>query len=281
QYVLRGIRTESDYQYEREMRHINSTIRPETKSIFLMPPPELSGISSSMVKGLVGPDGWEDVVEAFVPNPVYNKLLHKFRGYFTKWLALCRRLEIENTETPYLQLIDLYSDSQRSYHTLAHIVRSLREFNASRSLSIRPDAVEMALWYHDAIYDTHSRDSEERSAQLAYQALQELGLPKSFADTVRSLILSTKHATIPTYDDAKLITDIDLAILGKPYEEFEEYERDIRDEYRWVPDDQFRAGRKAVLQAFLGRPNIYNTDFFRDKYQDAARRNLEISLSRL
>lgn len=73
--VVRGIRDEDDYRYERGMRYINSDLHPELTTVFLMPPRELCEISSSFVKGMIGPAGWEPVVKGYVPEPVYNDLL--------------------------------------------------------------------------------------------------------------------------------------------------------------------------------------------------------------
>lgn len=75
QYILRGIRSESDYEYERDMRNINSDLAPEIVPVFLMPPREITEISSSLVKGLVGPEGWQEVVKRYVPKPVYKRFL--------------------------------------------------------------------------------------------------------------------------------------------------------------------------------------------------------------
>ena len=78
QYILRGIRNEGDYEYERGMRHINSDLRPEIVTVFLMPPREIAEISSSLVKGLIGPEGWESIVHKYVPEATYRFLLTKF-----------------------------------------------------------------------------------------------------------------------------------------------------------------------------------------------------------
>ena len=77
-YLLRGIRNEGDYEYERGMRHINSDLRPDIVTVFLMPPREIAEVSSSLVKGLVGPDGWEPIVRQYVPEAAYRFLLEKF-----------------------------------------------------------------------------------------------------------------------------------------------------------------------------------------------------------
>lgn len=78
EYIVRGIRTQADYEYERGMRYINSDLNPNITTIFLMPPREIAEISSSFVKGLVGPQGWRDVVKRYVPEAVYDKFLEQF-----------------------------------------------------------------------------------------------------------------------------------------------------------------------------------------------------------
>jgi len=74
-HILRGIRSESDYEYERTMRHINGDLDASICTVFLMPPRAIAEVSSSMVKGLVGPKGWRRVVRPYVPEPVYRQLI--------------------------------------------------------------------------------------------------------------------------------------------------------------------------------------------------------------
>lgn len=74
-YIVRGIRTTSDYEYERAMRYINSDLYPNINTIFLLPPREFAEVSSTMVRGLVGPMGWENIIHQYVPDPVYRRLL--------------------------------------------------------------------------------------------------------------------------------------------------------------------------------------------------------------
>ena len=76
-YVLRGIRSPSDYEYERVMRHINGDMAPKITTTFLMPPRDITELSSSMIKGLTGPDGWEEIVQRYVPAPVMTQLIKR------------------------------------------------------------------------------------------------------------------------------------------------------------------------------------------------------------
>lgn len=81
-YILRGIRNESDYEFERTMRNVNGDLNPNISTVFLMPPREIAEVSSSFVKGLVGPQGWETVIKSFVPKPVYKALLKRFKHIY-------------------------------------------------------------------------------------------------------------------------------------------------------------------------------------------------------
>ena len=110
-----------------------------------------------------------------------------------------------------------------------------------------------------------------------------VGVDDKIIDRVIRLILTTKHreADLIQRNDEMYIIDVDLSILGKPREEFDEYERNIRKEYEWVSDEQFKENRSAILKRFIARPSIYYTDFFREKYEEQAKSNLERSLIQL
>ena len=74
-HILRGIRDEEDYRYERGMRYINSDLNPDLTTVFLMPPRQLGQVSSSFVKNMIGPEGWEPIVEGYVPATVFHELV--------------------------------------------------------------------------------------------------------------------------------------------------------------------------------------------------------------
>ena len=199
-----------------------------------------------------------------------------------RWAALWQRLGAQgDANAVYDDLVARYSEPHRAYHTLEHIGHCLDEFEQVRHLATNPDAVELALWYHDAIYDTKTKDSEERSAALAVEEARNASLPDSFGQSVANLIMATKHTTAPTDPDVQLLVDIDLSILGQTGDKFDEYERQVRKEYEWVAEDAFVAGRSSILKSFLDRSTIYSTQFFRNKYETQARRNIARSLARL
>jgi pantetheine-phosphate adenylyltransferase len=76
-FVVRGIRSTADFEYERAMRNINGDHAPEVTSVFLVPPRDIAEVSSSFVKGLVGPDGWEKLVKQYVAAPVFERIVRR------------------------------------------------------------------------------------------------------------------------------------------------------------------------------------------------------------
>jgi len=199
-----------------------------------------------------------------------------------RWNRLWERIGTSQfSKSAYEELVSFYGESHRAYHTLTHIKHVLKELDEVSRFLENPDQVEVALWYHDIIYDTKTKNSEERSSELAEKRLTEVGIDEQFIAGVKAMILSTKHREHPKDRDTKYLIDIDLSILGKPEKEFDEYERGIVFEYAWVPEEQFRQGRRTVLQGFLDRDSIYSTDLFRNKYESQARSNLERSIAQL
>jgi predicted metal-dependent HD superfamily phosphohydrolase len=154
-------------------------------------------------------------------------------------------------------------------------------FEQVRALAVRPGDLAFALFYHDAIYDPRATTNEEQSANLAASVLSEYVRGDSDSERVVSLIRATKHDAVPEDDDARLLVDIDLSILGAAATRFDEYEQQIRKEYGWVAPDAFRDGRSRVLEQFLMRPAIYSCPFFHERLEAIARVNLAHSLARL
>jgi predicted metal-dependent HD superfamily phosphohydrolase len=175
-----------------------------------------------------------------------------------------------------------YSEQHRAYHTLQHLDECFGWFEQVQLLAYAKGEVAFALFYHDAIYDTRASDNERRSAELALSVLTEHTAADSRScDRIESLILATRHAAQPRSQDERLLADIDLAILGSAPKRFDQYERQIRQEYGWVEDEVFRAERSRLLRQFLNRTTLYDTAFFREKLEEQARLNLARSLDDL
>ena len=236
-----------------------------------------------MVKGLVGPEGWQQIVEKYIPRAVYNQFLIKFNGLQKRWFSLLHRAGVtENQDKGYNELIHFYAEKQRAYHNLVHLAHTLREFDAVVDSIKNPEQLEFALYYHDAVYNPHANDNEEKSSELAERQLTKARLSPEVIRNVKELILATKHKESSRGSAAiHYIADIDLAIFGKAEEEFDEYEKAIKREYSLVPEEQFKQGRTAVLKSFLSRSSIYRTQHFEERYETQARKNLERSLLKL
>ena len=199
-------------------------------------------------------------------------------------MNLIRPLAIPEPE--FAELVAAYGQPQRHYHTLSHISALLTGMENCRALLNDVEAVELAIWFHDAIYDPQANDNEERSASLARNILKERLIPQQL-ERVCALILATKKHEIDSVtaklaaSDAAYFLDLDLQILGAESEYYDDYEAAVRREYHYLPDSVWREGRSAVLQRFLARPRLYFSDFFADKLEKRARENLAHSLEKL
>jgi predicted metal-dependent HD superfamily phosphohydrolase len=198
-----------------------------------------------------------------------------------QWVEAWRKLGVD--DSPQLRrlredVLARYSEPHRHYHTLQHLAECFEKVQAIIALAEHPSEVWVGLWFHDAIYDTRRHDNEALSADWARVAAQELGAGAESAQRLYDLIMFTRHATEPVGIDAQVLVDADLSILGAAPTRFQEYEAQVRREYEWVPDAVFRSGRARILREFLGRPRLYCTAHFRERYEAQARRNLQASL---
>src|SRR3989338_7601511 len=190
-----------------------------------------------------------------------------------KFVDLWKRTNSKKNPKPVYDMIE-YSYSGREYHNLIHIDNCLNEFKCCSQLLEDQNQVEMAIWFHDIIYDTKAKDNEEKSGSLTMALLWwENQLDYSFVKGVESLILATKHIEPPKTTDAKYLVDIDLSIFGTDQNKYNQYRDNIRKEYSWVPDDVFKEKRVKVLNNFIAKPSIFCTDLFKQKYEDKARVN--------
>ena len=182
----------------------------------------------------------------------------------------------------FVRLAGAYAETGRHYHDLRHIAHVLDILREHGQEPCRLELLELAAWFHDVVYDPRARDNEERSAELAVQALSTLRLAAEDISRVAALIRMTCHHRAPPDDgDAQLLLDADLAILGAPAEQYNDYARAIRQEYAWVPDADYRAGRRTVLAGFLVRPAIFGTPQLHDLLEAPARRNLVLEIATL
>jgi predicted metal-dependent HD superfamily phosphohydrolase len=164
---------------------------------------------------------------------------------------------------------------------LGHLEACLRKFDQVRDLAVNAGEVELGLWFHDAVYRTWRSDNEARSAALAAEIMGRGGAESGSIERVNAAIMATRHQGMEPNGDAALVVDIDLSILGQPEDAYQEFERNVRREYWWVPRRRYVAGRCSILESFLNRPSIYRYPEFQRRYEAAARVNLAAAIARL
>ncbi|RCG24063.1 metal-dependent phosphohydrolase [Sphaerisporangium album] len=193
------------------------------------------------------------------------------------------------------ELVARWSEPHRRYHDLDHLRAVLAAIEPLAFLARDPAAVRLAAWFHDAVYEGRPGWDEERSAQLAQSRLARLlpipdeprrgragGLEEEGGRVnavVRLVRLTAGHDPAPGDRDGEVLCDADLAVLAGPG--YDAYARAVREEYRHVPDEAFRAGRARVLESLLAMPVLYRTEPARDLWESAARRNVRTELAAL
>jgi predicted metal-dependent HD superfamily phosphohydrolase len=198
-----------------------------------------------------------------------------------QWIATWQQLGAAPPAGVYEELVAAYGEPQRRYHTLRHLEECFAAVPALRGDAERPAEVELALWFHDAVYDTQRHDNEVRSALWAREVVARAGLEAGVGERVAALIMATRHDAAPAGADAGVLVDIDLSILGADAKRFAEYEREVRAEYGWVPGVTFRRERRKILKRLLEREVLYNTPRMRESHEVRARANLKRSLAAL
>jgi predicted metal-dependent HD superfamily phosphohydrolase len=176
-----------------------------------------------------------------------------------------------------------WAESPRHYHDTTHLRAVLSVVDSTSAPDVDRDAVRLAAWFHDAVYDPRATGAanEQASAVLAVRTLTDLGLPAATVDEVSRLVLLTvTHAPEPGDRNGELLCDADLAILSAPPAAYDTYAAQVRREYAHVPDDLFRAGRAAVLRHLLDLPALYRLPST-SGWEPRARANLERELAAL
>ncbi|MDL4772043.1 MULTISPECIES: HD domain-containing protein [Thermomonosporaceae] len=172
-----------------------------------------------------------------------------------------------------------YAEPHRRYHTREHLTAVLDLVDELAGDAAEPDAVRLAAWFHDAVYDPERADNEERSARLAARMLADTDLPDAtVTEVVRLVELTTTHAPEPADRNGQVLCDADLAVLGTDPARYAAYAAAVREEYGFVPDEFFKAGRAEVLQGLLALPVLFHTPAAQERFEQRARHNIETEL---
>ncbi|MFF1694809.1 hypothetical protein ACFVXC_14420 [Streptomyces sp. NPDC058257] len=179
-------------------------------------------------------------------------------------------------------LLARWAEPQRRYHTTAHLTAVLDHIDVLEEHAEDPELVRLAAWFHDAVYAPDRSENEERSARLAERALQEAGLtPGATAEVARLVRLTVTHDPAEGDHNGETLCDADLAILAAAPDAYAAYAAAVREEYSFVPDEDFRAGRAAVLRQLLELPRLYRTPYGTAEWEDPARANLATEIDLL
>ncbi len=201
-----------------------------------------------------------------------------------KWHSLLEPFPVNSSLSyrVFFDLVTAYSSADRFYHNLVHIMQLLRIIDEMRFHTRNYAAVEFAAWFHDIIYNPKATDNEEKSAEYAANILNSLGIPALTIETTVKIILATKtHQTTDDDVDTQIFLDADLSILGASPSDYRIYAQAIRQEYSWLPELEYKLGRKQVLQKLLERQRIYQTQPMFEALEIPARQNIQAEIELL
>jgi predicted metal-dependent HD superfamily phosphohydrolase len=179
-------------------------------------------------------------------------------------------------------LLRRWAEPQRRYHTVEHLAAVLGHVDTLERYADDPDAVRLAAWFHDAVYQPERSENEERSARLAERALPEVGVPAGItAEVARLVRLTVTHNPADDDRNGQVLCDADLAVLASPPSAYAAYTAAVREEYHFVPSEAFREGRAAVLRQLLELPRLFRTPYGQETWEATARYNLRSELDLL
>lgn len=198
---------------------------------------------------------------------------------FDAWAALAGDSPTSRTE--WSALVAAWSEPHRRYHGLAHLAAVLGLVRELAGAADDPGAVALAAWYHDVAYDPERDDNEQVSADRARVGLRGLVPEARVEEVARLVLLTAGHDAGPDDANGAVLCDADLAVLASPPEAYAAYASAVRAEYGHLSDEQFTAGRIAVLERLLALPHLYRLPAVADEWTPRARANLGAELSLL
>lgn len=187
------------------------------------------------------------------------------------WFALHQYYHFSEPQKVFNKLIAAYNEKQRAYHTLQHLYECLVLVDSIRADLNDANAVELALWFHDAVYDPQAKDNELKSAEL-FEKYMAQDLSVEIVEKIKRWIIATQNHELTNELDLQFLLDIDLAILATSPARFAEYEQQIQQEYAWVDSDVYSIKRKEVLAHFYQTESLYQTEHFQQSFERKADR---------
>jgi predicted metal-dependent HD superfamily phosphohydrolase len=215
-----------------------------------------------------------------IPGPVVTPRVDKQR--FT---SLWKRCQIgggakADADDVYQEVYGYYSESGRHYHTPRHIEHCLIQFDLSSAEMDDADAVEMAIWFHDLIFDAQAPDNELQSARRFVELAGD-SMDEDFKSRVYDLIMATAPPRMPKTTDQEYMLDIDLSSFGLPWADMLRDSIAVRRESADLSDADFFPGQRAFLESLVNREHFYFTEYFRSRIEETARSNINRYLENL
>ncbi|AZJ33935.1 hypothetical protein D6200_08115 [Tenacibaculum mesophilum] len=173
------------------------------------------------------------------------------------------------------EIEEYYTSKKRHYHTLEHLENLLFQLTPIRTKISSWNTILFTLFYHDVIYNSLKNNNEEKSAELAVKRMNQLSIPNKVIENCFSQILATKSHKTSENSDTNYFTDADLSILGQSWEVYTQYYKNVRKEYAIYPNIIYNSGRKKALLHFLTMKNIFKTEYFYQKFEETARKNIQ------
>lgn len=206
---------------------------------------------------------------------------HVIHATKERWSSLLERMGLANDNGTYQKLYEAHLEQHRHYHTIGHLDACLKHLDLVTDFADQPDEIEIAIWFHDAVYQPYSAGNEKKCAAWATEFLQKSESFVTLQERVEELIMATEHNASGIANDQTLIIDIDHSILGQSASNYDLYENAIRKEFKRTPYNLYRQKRTELLQGLLNREKIYNSDFFYGQLELNARENLERAIAKL
>ena len=201
-----------------------------------------------------------------------------------RWYGLSMHGSREAAAEGWSRIQQHYTEPVRAYHNLEHLDELFRWADSLDGELQRPELVHWAIYFHDIIYLPGSGNNEDLSADVAEQLLPNLGVEAADVATIATWIRATKsHSLSPeaTIPDAELFLDMDLAVLGARTRRYQRYAQQVREEYREFSDLLYKPGRRKVLEHFLAKDRIFQSEILHQLLDAQARKNLRWELESL
>lgn len=278
-YLFRGLRNSQDLVYEENVRFLNNSLNPNIKTVYLPAGKGLEQISSSLVRSLIGYEGWEMEVRKYVsPFVLKTLMINKHKEELSKfwhWDGVMKftdktsdfevikgsmsNITSDVSSKWFNIIIDKYSETHRMYHNLEHISRMLRQcknhLGGRTNQVLNYDLLKYAIFFHDIIYDPKSKTNEVDSANLFKEFSEEAKLSVELTnDVIVAIIQSANHMLGSSNPNIQMFLDLDMFILCSSESLFSSYCEKIRQEYSFVPDEIYNVKRSEFLASIKEYP---------------------------